>query len=161
MSLPVTIRVPDDLVEFLESGVSIIVGTRDASLCPEASRACGATVDATRSRVTLYLGTSVAERTLANVRDNGQMAITFSRPTDNQTVQIKGTCVDIRETGEDDDVILDAYGARFVEQLYLVGLPRALTSRLPGGPAWAFTIEISDIFAQTPGPGAGARLEAP
>ena len=38
------VTIPPDLVELFESGVSILVGTRDASLLPEAIRGCGALV---------------------------------------------------------------------------------------------------------------------
>lgn len=152
-------RVPDGLVEFIESGVSILLGTRDDDLVPEAMRACGAVVDQTRTRLTVYAHTRVAERTLANLRANRQMAVTFSRAIDHHTVQLKGECVEMREADARDDAIVDAYKSRFVEQLYIVGMPRSITSRFCVRPAWALTLAIADIFVQTPGPGAGARME--
>ena len=51
------------------------------------------------------------------------------------------------------------YLAQFRETLYLIGLPRSLTARFNGWPVVAVTFEVRDVFLQTPGPGAGKRLE--
>ena len=52
------------------------------------------------------------------------------------------------------------YLAAFVDQLYMVGVPRALGRRMRTAPSVAVTFEVEEVFAQTPGPGAGRRLEA-
>jgi len=40
-----------------------------------------------------------------------------------------------------------------------LGTPRALIERLTRWPAYAIRIHVEETFLQTPGPGAGARLQ--
>ena len=61
--------IPDKLVEFLHGPQIMLVGTRDAKLRPAVDRAFGAVADAPDS-ITIFLPD--AERTLANLADNGE-----------------------------------------------------------------------------------------
>jgi hypothetical protein len=149
---------PEDLVDLVEGGVSAFVGTRDAAMCPEIVRSTGALVSTDRKRITVFLPEATSKRTVANVRDNGEVAVGFSRPFDNLSIQIKGRSVDLHLAGDPERATPERYHAAYVEQLYMVGLPRSLTTRINTWPAWALTIEVRDVFVQTPGPGAGKRL---
>jgi hypothetical protein len=149
-----------EVVEFIESGVSILVGTRDAALHPACTRAAGARVDAERGVLTLYLPQATAERTLANLRDNAQIAITFSRPITHRSLQIKGTCKSVRPSDDADRLLQERYRAGYMEQLQLVGIGRSRSSRMVYWPSVAVDVTIGDLFVQTPGPGAGRRLDA-
>jgi hypothetical protein len=149
-----------EVVDFIESGVSILVGTRDARLRPACSRAMGAKVDAAHDRVTIHLPQSSSARTLANLRDNAQIAVTFSRPLTHRSLQLKGVCTEVRAGTEADRSAQEQYRAAYVEQLQLVGVPRALSTRLSFWPSVAVEITVRDLFVQTPGPGAGRRLGA-
>jgi hypothetical protein len=150
---------PADLAEFFESGVSILVATRDAALRPACIRGAGASVRAAEGVVTVYLPQATAARTLANVLDNGQIAVTFSRPLTHHSIQIKGTCGEPRASTEEDRALQQRYRAAYAEQLYAVGLPRATAGRLAWWPSVAIDIAVRDLFVQTPGPTAGRRLE--
>ena len=150
---------PADLAEFFESGVSILVATRDAELRPACVRGAGASVRAAEGVVTVYLPQATAARTLANVRDNGQIAVTFSRPLTHYSIQIKGVCALSRAGTEEDRALQQRYRAAYAEQLHAVGLPRAAAARLAWWPSVAVDIAVSDLFVQTPGPTAGRRLE--
>lgn len=148
----VATRIPEDLVEFLESGVSILVGTRNAKNEPEPMRASGALVSKDREQLSL-LFPSHNTRSIANVEENGQVAVCFSRMLDNYAIQLKGHGAVVREGGG-----AERYRAAYGEQLYMTGFPRSLTSRINVWPAKVVTFTVRDIFVQTPGPGAGARL---
>jgi hypothetical protein len=63
--------IPPEIASFLESGVSILVGTRDARLLPESIRAIGARVEAEGAELVLFLPDAVSATTLANLRENG------------------------------------------------------------------------------------------
>lgn len=154
------VRVPAELVDLFESGVSLFVGTRDADLRPEAVRAVGASVSADRTRVTIFVPQATAARTIANIESNGEVAIGFSRPSDLFSVQVKGRSVDVHLATDAERPTPERYLGAFVEQLYLMGMPRGLTSTLTTWPAYAVTVEVRDMFVQTPGPGAGKRMEA-
>lgn len=152
--------IPEDLVEFVESGVAILVGTRDAALRPDAIRGFGLAVHPGRTRVTVFLGAGTATRARANAEANGSIAVCLSRPIDNFTLQLKGHAVEVRAAEDAERAVVDRYGASYLEQLFLVGIPRTLARRIRMWPALAITFDVSDIFVQTPGPGAGQRLEA-
>jgi hypothetical protein len=149
----------EELVEFLESGVSLLCGTRDAALRPDCCRAVGAIVAKDRRSVSVLLNPMTATRTLANLRDGGPCAMTASRPIDYRTLQIKGPASAPRDPSELEQVIANRYLAAFVEALYLVGLQRAVVRRLRVAPVRVIELEVGELFQQTPGPQAGQRLE--
>lgn len=153
-------QIPEDLVDFLEGGVSILVGTRDADHRPETTRAVGAEVSKDRSRLTVLLCEHTAGRAVPNLEDNGRIAVAFSRPIDNFAVQLKGRVVELRRGQDADRRVAERYYAIYGDQLYMVGMPRSLTKRIRVWPSFVVTFEVDDIFVQTPGPGAGKRLEA-
>jgi S-adenosylmethionine:tRNA-ribosyltransferase-isomerase (queuine synthetase) len=149
---------PADLVEFFESGVSILVATRDAALRPTCVRAMGASVRRADNVVTIYVPEVVSSRTVTNLGDNGQVAVTFSRPLTHYSIQIKGTCAAPRRSDDDARRTQERYRAAYAEQLHAVGLPRSATARIVWWPSLAMDVVVRDVFLQTPGPGAGRRL---
>jgi Pyridoxamine 5'-phosphate oxidase len=152
------VQLSDELIEFAESGVSIMLGTCDAELRPETMRTGGALVAPDRQQVTTWVNAELAQRTLANLKLNPRIAMVFTRPVDHRSVQLKGEVVEIRPANEGERALSDRYLAGFVEQLYCVGMPRAVTRRLRFWPAFAITFVTTELFHQTPGPGAGQRL---
>jgi hypothetical protein len=154
------VLIPPELVEMFESGVSILVGTRDASLMPDASRAVGAVVHRNRHQLTIFLPTDAAERALANIRDNGHIAVAFSSVLDHRTTQVKGRVVEDRPATEEEREICAGYRVALGEVLGMTGLARAVVRGVTVWPSTAITLEVQDLFQQTPGPGAGERLEA-
>jgi hypothetical protein len=151
-------RIPEDIVEQLEGGVSILVGTCDADTRPDVARAVGASVSRDRTELTIYLHETWGARAIANLRARGEIAVGFSRPLDNFAVQLKGTCTRFLAPSEGDRSVVDRYHAAYGEQLYMVGIPRSITRRFIFWPAVGVTFPVRDIFVQTPGPDAGKRL---
>lgn len=151
--------IPESLVAYLESGVSVMVGTRNRELRPTAMRAAGARVHADGRTLDVYLPLVTADRAIADVRESGRAAISFSRPIDHLSVQLKGRAR-VREGGEPDRAAVSAYLSAFAEQLELVGLPRVLVERLTIWPAAVLEVEVESLFTQTPGPTAGTALGA-
>ncbi|MDB4935194.1 MAG: hypothetical protein JWP87_2166 [Labilithrix sp.] len=150
--------ISDDLATFLESGISVVVGSRDAQRRPAAMRAAGAVVSADRRSVTVFLPDQNAARTLDNLRDNGRIAVTFSRPSDHRSIQVKGSCVELRPATEDERARRETYVAAFVDELATVGMARENTGRLTSWPSVAVRVEVEEVFDQTPGPAAGQKL---
>ena len=153
--------IPKDLIEFLESGVSILVGTRSDRLFPESCRGLGARVEEDGQEVVVFLPEATSETSLANLRDNGRIAVCFSRPADHRSVQIKGTAVEIREAGESDRQQVLRYRRALTETLGFVGVPPQITLRVAYWPCRAVRVRAEAILDQTPGPGAGAALGSP
>src|SRR6188472_1190594 len=117
------ISITDDLVELFESGVSILVGTRDASRRSEATRGVGAFVHPDRRRLTVFLPSDVSQLAVENLRDNGQVAVGFSRTLDHKTLQVKGRVEEIRDATEAEREIITRYHFAFAEILFQTGIP--------------------------------------
>lgn len=152
-------RIPEDIVEILEGGVSILVGTCDAETRPDVARGVGASVSRDRTEITIYLHETWGARALANLRARGEIAVGFSRPLDAFAMQLKGRCTRFLAPSEGDRSVVDRYHATYGEQLYMTGFPRSITKRFIFWPAVGVTFAVRDIFVQTPGPDAGKRLE--
>ena len=153
--------IPADLAGFFESGVSILIGSRDPCLFPDCTRAIGARVEAGGTELTVLLPRSTSARAVANLRDNGRIAVAFSRPSDHRSIQVKGRVVALREAEEADRAVVDGYRGALARELAFVGLPPRLTFRMAHWPCLAARLRVEGIFVQTPGPGAGGPLEAP
>ena len=152
-----------ELATFLESGVSVLVGTRDARLVSECQRALGMSVDPDRRHLTVFVPCAVGERIVADARANGRIAVCCARVADHQSIQLKGEAVEIREATEAERAGIDRYREAFADVLAEIGMPRALTLRMAHKPCWAIRVRVDTSFVQTPGPGAGrplARAEA-
>ena len=153
-----SVAIPKDLVDLITSGVSILVATRSADLVPEAVRAYAAVVSPDRRRIDLVVPNGLGDRTITNLKDNGQIAVAFSRAIDHVSVQVKGTCVEMRPTTDDDRATVERFRAAYIEGLYLIGMPRSLTGRFRALPGTMVGFEVSEVFNQTPGPRAGEKM---
>lgn len=147
-----------ELAIFLESGVSILVGTRDARLLPEAVRAFGARVGAAGEELTVFVPQAVGAVTAANARDNGRIAVLFSRPSDHRSLQVTGRVQSTVPGDDADRAVVDRYRCELAQALAGVGLPPRLTLRAAHWPCHAIRLRVEAIYVQTPGPGAGAPL---
>lgn len=148
-----------ELVEFMEGGVSLLIGTRSAELRPAGRRAFGARIDAEQSAATVFVPACGAELVLANLKDNGQVAATFARPLDNRALQLKGRCLNVHETSAAERAFQDRYFAAFSEALLLLGQQPKLLRRVRYFPSYAVTFRIESMFEQTPGPDAGRGVQ--
>jgi hypothetical protein len=148
-----------ELATFAESGVSLLVGTRDSRLMPEATRAVGARVEAGGAELTVFLADATGADTLANVRDNGRIAVCFSR-VDHRSIQVKGTVLSVREAAPAEREIVERYNDLLTASWGQVGIPARLLRRWQRWPCHAVRLRIESVFVQTPGPGAGAPLGA-
>lgn len=151
---------PPEVARFLESGVSVLVGTRDASLVPEALRAVGARVEAGGAELTVFLPARTSARTVANLRDNGRIAVCFSRPIDHRSLQVKGRVLSLRGGDAVDRAAVERYVEALAACWQEIGVPATVTRRLGRWPALAARFRVEEVYVQTPGPGAGAPLGA-
>jgi hypothetical protein len=148
----------EELVDFVESGVSILVGTCDAKLRPHGVRAMGAVVSTDRRTITVFVPRAVADRPLADLRENLVVAATFVRPSDHQGLQFKGRLLGHRAATDTERHILERYRAALFEQLFVCGVSRATAKRYAYWPCVALEFEPDALFRQTPGPHAGAAV---
>jgi hypothetical protein len=150
--------ISEELAEFIQSGVSIQVGTRDACLVPDCVRLVGARVEAGRTEVTVFVPRATGAASIANLRDNGRIAVCFSRPADHRTIQLKGRIAALDDARAADRAVIDRYRSALAGVLAELGLPPRTILRMSHWPCAAARFRVETVFVQTPGPGAGDRL---
>jgi hypothetical protein len=150
--------IPPDILTLLDTGVSIVVGTRDAGLMPECTRAWGIRIGKDRASATIFLTETISHQTLRNLKDNGFIAISCTRPTDHVACQLKGRLRRIRPANSREERQIAAWHREFVEELVAVGVPAEIGQAWITEPALAVDIDLTDVFHQTPGPGTGEKV---
>lgn len=146
---------------FLESGSALIVGTTDAEGAPHAGRAWGLEVLAPGppARLRLLLD-SDDERTIEHAAAHGAIAVTATSVRTLRSTQLKGRvlAVEAASTEADDRAqrYLDSF---FTDIIETDGTDPALLAAFAPIGFVPCVIEVDERFDQTPGPGAGGRVD--
>lgn len=149
--------IPESLVPFLESGISVLVGAASGPM-PSCARAVGASVSSDRKRLSILLPEAACKDALADMEKSKRAAVMFSRAVDHYSLQLKGRVSVLRKGTDADLERAIAYRQGFAQMLATLGLPRSITERIAIEPLWVAELEVEEIFRQTPGPAAGERL---
>jgi len=146
------------LIAFLEQGLALHIGTRNARLEPNGARVTAVKVDPVGMHLLAFIPKAASRDVLQNLQENGQAAIAFARPSDDRACQVKGVFVDVRDaTAADRPMVLEQWrGCQ--AQFAGVGIPVEATSTWQMWPCIAVRIRVTMVFDQTPGPGAGAPV---
>lgn len=149
------------LAELVSRHVSIIVASRDRALRPHLMRAVGCRLSPDRRRMTLLMPLDRSAEVLADLRDNGQIAVVLSEPSSNQSIQVKGHDASVAPCGPDDPALAEAYLQGIVEELGQIGLTADVAHTILGHDAGLVAVHfgIAAVFDQTPGPAAGRALD--
>ena len=155
--------IDSDNAAFIQTGVSITLAGCASGRLPSMSRgyACKL-IDAGRQ-----LGIALSRRQAAEVLENigltGYVAVAFSQPTTNRTVQLKGFDARVVAFDPADEALIRHHIDDFVPEVVSLGTPEAMVRAL-------FSYTLDDIvmvvftpstgYDQTPGPKAGERLPA-
>jgi hypothetical protein len=148
-----------EMASFCESGLSIVVGTRRTDGWPVAVHARGCRVDGATLRVLVQRRESAP--VLAGLAAGSGMALTFSRPADHRSIQLKAPGATIATSDAVDVAAVERQLAAYRAGLAAVGyLPSFLTSftALDADDLAAILFRPTEAFVQTPGPGAGSAL---
>lgn len=135
-----------------------MVGTRDASLMPECTRAWGIEVGADAGVITIFLSEAIAGKTIDNLRANRKIAVTCTRPTDHIACQLKGRVLSIKPATSAHRNASSRWHREFIAELRAIGVPSALGEAWIAEPTVAVDIAVTEVFDQTPGPGAGRKI---
>lgn len=147
-----------ELTEFLEAGLAIHIGTRNARLEPNGCRVTAVMVEDEGRQLLAYLPAAATPAVLDDLRDNGQAAVSFARPADDRAVQVKGVFVDARAAEPAEQAFVLAQWDALLRQLEMVGIPAKASSTWTMWPCTVVRLRVTAIFSQTPGPDAGAVL---
>jgi len=150
--------ISDELAQFLESGLSIVVATRDGELQPDGAAAWAARVHEDRTHLTVYLYEEAAARMLRNLTSYPQIALDFDRPTTHRACQVKGLYLSSRPAEPWERALVYQQADAFAADLDAIGIPGAMLQGWKTWPCTAFQVRATALFEQTPGPGTGERL---
>lgn len=152
-------QLTDEIKHFIASPVMIIVGSRDAANRPSIGRAVGARAPR-EDCAEVVLSAWQWPETAANLIANGQAAITFARPSDYVSYQIKGN-VTLRAAGPEDLELSAFYRAAVLEMFSKLGLAAELVRPwlVDRDPVVA-SLKVRELYIQTPGPKAGTAIRA-
>ena len=145
-------------IALIDQGVSVIVASRDAQLRPSVMRAMGSQISADGSCITVYLRPSQAQPRLADLAAGGPIAVVFSDPASNRTLQVKAGAARARAASPADQAVLRRYRGSMQQRIGQVGFGADYVAAMLAAPAddlvaLEFTPEAA--FDQTPGPRAG------
>jgi hypothetical protein len=153
--------IPGKLVRFLEEHANVaMAGTRNRDLVPYGHRVSGWRIGADGRSVTALISELFTDRLVESLEDNGELALTVEEYPSHETYQLKGRYLRHRPLEPEDLEVIERIRGRFAKSL------RPLYPEAPDDILRAFTLtprlavefEVREIYLQTPGPGAGARL---
>jgi hypothetical protein len=150
----------DEIVSFIESGVSIIVGVVGAEGRAQTGRALAARVVA-GVMIRLVYAVEGNSAVTAAAQVGGAIAVTFSAPLSHRTIQVKGSSCAAVALDPEDQASTEQQTAAFSAILSAIGYPPYFVSafsdyRSSELRALCFCAEAA--FEQTPGPGAGRAI---
>jgi hypothetical protein len=158
------ILIPGKIVRFLEQRANVaFVGTRDRNLVPYGNRVSGWRIGADQRTMTILVPDAFTGRLVESLHQNGELAVTVEEFPSHETYQFKGRYLRHRDALAEDVEAVDHVRRRFVRSVKPIfdiqseDVMKAFVTR----PILAVEFEVSEIYLQTPGPGAGSRLIPP
>ncbi len=142
----------------LENVGTILVGTRDAALTPEITRGWGPTILPDGHTIDLCISLSAGAKTLENLGEHEEVAVTFHQTVTYKTVQLKGRFLESGEVTSQDWEAVERQKRILAEQAKLHGIPLEIGSRILNTDLVRIRFIVQEAFEQTPGPGAGGVL---
>jgi hypothetical protein len=143
------------LAAFLEGGVGVHIGTRNAALEPSGARAIAVRVEQDGQHLLVFISALAARRVLPDLETNGQAALTVARPTDERACQVKGVFLGVRQVQSEELPRVQQQWSDFLDNLEYIGIPRVASRTWVDVPDLAIRLRVTEVFDQTPGPNAG------
>lgn len=153
--------IDNDNAAFIQTGVSISLAACAPGRRPCMSRGLACKLIDGCRRIGIALRRSQSAELLENIRLTGRVAVVFSQPTTNRTVQLKGIDAHIEAFDPADQGLIERHLAAFIPEVVALGTPAAMVQALLDYALDDMVMVVftpSAGFDQTPGPKAGERL---
>ncbi len=137
----------------------MFVGPRNAKLRPTVTWAFGALADGGAGTITLFVPEIEGAKTFENLAENGRTSLVLVDATTHESYQLKGQHRETRPCSDADYTVQEIYLSKLIAYLEPFGCGEKLWNGFEHRPAKAVTFAVEDIFVQTPGPGAGEKIE--
>ena len=148
---------------WMAAGVVVTAASRDAAHLPSLASVLACQPQAGGARLRFVIGRSANEAFRRDLAAGGPLAIVFSEPTTFRTLQVKasGAVAVAVDPGDADRVRAHAVAER-AELVATHNSESFVSSFLDVDTAdiAAYERVVEEIYSQTPGPGAGARVTA-
>ena len=151
--------IPKKLVDFVHGPVVLHLGTRSTDLRPTYAMVFGALANGEAGTITFCIPDVEGEQPLRDLDDNGAVALTAVAAS-HKTYQFKGKRIETRPSGEREKAIIGIHKEKLSADFAQIGIEPAFWAGYNVEPSTAVTFEVEEIFVQTPGPGAGERIDA-
>lgn len=151
-----------DLASFCQSGISVVLASRDRAGRPIAGRGLGCRVDAA-GRVRVLVRRTAAQPILQALGDGAGLAVTFTKPTSHRSIQLKARSALVVPPGPSDAALVEAQAAVFRAELIEVQYSAPFSTiytTFDRHDMAAIEFQPEAAFVQTPGPSAGSALTA-
>lgn len=155
--------VNEEQVAWMQSGIcSVIVASHDAQNRPSLGLALGCRLSEDGARVTVFLLEAQSHAALADLRAGRAVSVLFTQSMTTRALQLKAPAAREVPLQPGDAALLDSFALALEREWSpsaAPGFTLALMSR-EGDTLVAFELVPEQAFDQTPGPRAGAQLEA-
>ena len=115
-----------------------------------------------RRRLAVLIFAEAAETLVRDIAVQRQVAVVFTRPATNRTVQVKGRDAEVLRATAADVAAVRRHLALFSAELAPFGWePAYVESVFWGDPAQLMVVRftLAGVYGQTPGPGAGQAID--
>ena len=148
-------KISDRIRSYLSCGVGMGMGTRNAEMHPEYQRVLGGYVD-DNDQFHFFFDIPTGRITIRNLEENQEVAFVGCSNTF-ESYQLKGKALTWYETTEDELQIMRSYMLKFNEAMSSFGLG-AEASDYPHTKMMTLTMEVHEMFEQTPKVGTGEKI---
>jgi hypothetical protein len=152
--------IPNEVFEIMhDQPMAGHLGTRDKKLATIETMIWGIKIHDDKQTITVYIPEKASAKQLSNLNDNKKVSVFISQPLSHQSYQFKGEFISNHPATDDDHKIVNNYVDCLYEKYFkLFGYPREIIEPFAFTPAVAITFRADDVFKQTPGPGAGTKI---
>jgi hypothetical protein len=152
--------IPEKIVRFLERANVSQAGSRDRNLVPHGHRVSGWRLGPDGQTLTVLIPEGSCRHLVESLEDNGRFSVTIDEYPAHEAYQFKGQYLRHRPVDGDDLEAAHQLRERFLRSvIQFFGEEAAVPVRaFSQRPSLAVEFTVEEIYVQTPGPGAGARL---
>ena len=152
--------IPKHVITLFQQPPMMSSSSRDDQLQPYILRVFGAVIHPDLTTITFFVPQKRSERMIANLENNGRIALTAVSPVTFETYQLKGSMISWRPSNEADHQAQDIYLAQVKERLSEAGFPKEAHdwNFWHSKPSLVITFRVESVFGQTPGPGTGNEI---
>ena len=149
--------IPQNCQDALVNGIQQI-GSANVDLKPSHSFALGARINSAAETITVFVCKEISHTVLKDC-ETSKRAVFYSTLFSHEAYQVKGNVTQVEPLSEEDRSASKEHCEKFIQATTEMGMPPENTRKIFGLTAdTAITIELEQIFDQTPGPNAGKPI---